>query len=165
VASNQLEIICLLYHEPFPTLCAELLQLHYFLPLYLFDMHFKILSAAPALTGIAFLLIYYAIIRVQRYLRLRHIPGPALASWSNIWLWQVLNSGRWQKVAFELDQKYGPVVRYAPDRVLFSQLEALHTIYGITNVMPKVLLHACAHSTSQTISNISRLSATTLWYP
>lgn len=101
-------------------------------------MHFKILSATLAISCTVFLLLYYLTTRVQRYFRLKHIPGPLTASWSNIWLWKVTNYGNFAEKALDLDRKYGPVVRYGPNRVLFSQLEALPTIYGITNVMPKV---------------------------
>jgi hypothetical protein len=124
-------------------------------------MHFKLLSAALALTGVASLLIYYITTRLQRYLRLKHIPGPALASWSNIWLWKVLNSGSWRQEAIKLDQKYGPVVRYGPERVMFSQLEALQ-LYGISNVMQKVLLQSCSHRACQSKLGPTRPSATML---
>lgn len=83
----------------------------------------------------ALLLALFTLIR--RYLTLRHIPGPFLASWSDLWLLRVMRNGTYREKAIELDNKYGKVVRYGPSRVLFSDVEAIPVVYGTTRPYQK----------------------------
>jgi hypothetical protein len=82
---------------------------------------------------------YLLITSVAQYWRLRHIPGPPLAAWTNLWLIRAMH----HKVNFHiqeerLHQRYGPVQRYGPNRVLFSDPAAISVILGSTNIFPKV---------------------------
>lgn len=60
-------------------------------------------------------LIYHRLVHANR-----HIPGPFLASFSQLWLlWYTLGTAQHHAHA-SAHAKYGPVVRVAPNKVLFS---------------------------------------------
>ncbi|KAI8865998.1 hypothetical protein GQ42DRAFT_110166, partial [Ramicandelaber brevisporus] len=61
---------------------------------------------------------------------LRHIPGPF---WSSLFPGLKLYDTSLKRAPFhslELHERYGPVVRYEPDMVSFSEKEAQRTIYS-----------------------------------
>lgn len=83
--------------------------------------------------------IYLVFSAVLQYWRLRHIPGPPLAAWTNFWLMRQLNgTEKFYDVKKRLHQKYGPVQRYGPNRVMFSDVSAVHSVLPTTNILPKV---------------------------
>ncbi|EFR00124.1 hypothetical protein MGYG_03130 [Nannizzia gypsea CBS 118893] len=59
------------------------------------------------------------------------IPGPSLAKFSNLWIQYNIfkDSGRVWETVHRLHQKYGPVVRVAPNSVSVCHPDALRTIY------------------------------------
>ncbi|KAE8356319.1 cytochrome P450 [Aspergillus coremiiformis] len=61
---------------------------------------------------------------------LRKIPGPFLAGWTNLWRMYHVTQGKSQVVLHELHQKYGPVVRIAPNVVDLDLPELVKTIYS-----------------------------------
>ena len=69
------------------------------------------------------LLTFFAAL-LRRYLAIRHIPGPILASLTDFWLHWVMRYGSYKEKAVELDHTYGHLVRYGPRRVLFSDVNA-----------------------------------------
>jgi hypothetical protein len=76
---------------------------------------------------------------ILQYWRLRKIPGPPLASWTSLWLmWHMHHEDTFHVVRKKLHQKYGPVQRYGPNRVMFSDPIAVPIILGSTDVYPKV---------------------------
>ncbi|EDN03976.1 predicted protein [Histoplasma mississippiense (nom. inval.)] len=68
---------------------------------------------------------------------LRNVPGPFVASFSNLWkIYRVLKKDMaWRNI--EVHEKYGPLVRIGPNHVSASDPEALKTIYNFTNIFPK----------------------------
>jgi hypothetical protein len=60
---------------------------------------------------------------------LRHFPGPLLAKLSDAWLIAVTFSGRRAYIIHALHQRYGPVVRIAPNELSFASAAAAHDIY------------------------------------
>ncbi len=60
---------------------------------------------------------------------LRHFPGPLLAKLSDAWLITITFSGRRAFIIHALHQRYGPVVRIAPNELCFSSAAAAHDIY------------------------------------
>jgi hypothetical protein len=76
----------------------------------------------------------------KQYLRLNHIRGPLWARWTNLGLiWQFrVKKRNFRDIALELEGTYGPVVRYGPNRVLFSDPSATQIIYGTSKVFEKV---------------------------
>lgn len=89
--------------------------------------------AALALSSLAVL--------VSRFLRLRHIPGPRLAAVTDLWAaTKTWRGERYHNFIRDLHIQYGPVVRWGPNRVSFSQPEAIPAIYGTKDVFPKASL-------------------------
>jgi len=69
-----------------------------------------------------------------RYLHpLARFPGPALAAISNFPYSKSYLGGRQPYDSLALHEKYGPVVRTAPNELSFSTPEAWHDIYGQRN--------------------------------
>lgn len=69
---------------------------------------------------------------IWSYLRLRHIPGPFIASLTDLWrLFAV-----WRRDAHEthlkLHAKYGDLVRIGPNCILISKPHVIQDIYGIS---------------------------------
>ncbi|KAK6951145.1 hypothetical protein Daesc_007676 [Daldinia eschscholtzii] len=86
------------------------------------------LSLVGVLAGSAsLLLLWFIISTIVAWYRLRHIPGPFLASFSPFWLVQVIIRGKLQKEFIEL-KKYGPLVRIAPNYVVTSDPEVLRRL-------------------------------------
>lgn len=80
-----------------------------------------------------------AIVRLVRsYFKLRRIPGPFLAAWSNIprfyWVW----SRRAHEIHITLHEKYGKLVRVGPNMVSVGDPAEIHNIYGSTAKFQKV---------------------------
>ena len=83
--------------------------------------------------------VYLISTSVLQYLRLRHIPGPPLAAWTNFWLMrQLYGTEKFDDVKKRLHQKYGPVQRYGPNRVMFSDISGVHSVLPASNILPKV---------------------------
>jgi hypothetical protein len=91
------------------------------------------------LLSAGFIGIYIVLSSVLQYWRLRHIPGPPLAAWTDFWLMRQLNgTEKFYDVRNRLHQRYGPVQRYGPNRVMFSDVSAVHSVLPASNILPKV---------------------------
>ncbi|KAB5575480.1 cytochrome P450 [Coniochaeta sp. 2T2.1] len=66
----------------------------------------------------------------QSYLRLRHIPGPLPAAFTNFVRRSWVTAGDLHQKHADLHKKYGTVVRVGPNAVLISQPAAIDKIYG-----------------------------------
>jgi hypothetical protein len=66
------------------------------------------------------------------------VPGPLLAKFTRGWqIWRYYR-GTWHDDIQWLHDKYGPVVRIAPDEVSFVDHDALRTLYSYAKAAPKV---------------------------
>lgn len=63
---------------------------------------------------------------------LRRVPGPFLASISKLWIVHKQLGLQRPLVDLALHEKYGPVVRVAPNEVIISSPQAKKPIYGET---------------------------------
>lgn len=80
-------------------------------------------------TTVLSLLLTYVI--YQRFFSpLAPIPGPFLASITNLWLGYAYWRQDWHKYAIRLHEKYGPIVRVGPDAVDVGDIGAIKVIYG-----------------------------------
>lgn len=61
---------------------------------------------------------------------LQKIPGPFLARFSGLWRNIRYFRGTWHDDVLKLHEKYGPVVRIAPNEVSFVDRKALLVLYG-----------------------------------
>ncbi|KAF2164728.1 hypothetical protein M409DRAFT_56535 [Zasmidium cellare ATCC 36951] len=74
----------------------------------------------------------------RSYYRLQHIPGPIIPSLTDWWATINIWTGRpYSDFIPELHEKYGPVVRWGPNRVSFAKPDAVADIYGINRPFPK----------------------------
>ncbi|OAP58934.1 hypothetical protein AYL99_06231 [Fonsecaea erecta] len=102
-------------------------------------VHFSdsILSHSSALAAVASSLLIVAFF-LKRYSRLRHVPGPFLAAFTDLWFaYRYWTGTNFARLTTELHHKYGPVVRLGPNRLIFSKAAAVPVIYRTTDVMPK----------------------------
>lgn len=65
----------------------------------------RVTSAAVILTVLG--LVYYAVTSIRSYRKLRHIPGPRLAAFSQLWLFKVTAGGDLYLTAEKVLRKYG----------------------------------------------------------
>jgi hypothetical protein len=75
---------------------------------------------------------------VSNYLRLRSIPGPFLAKFTDLWRSRAQNSRGFGDRMVHLHSKYGPLVRTGPNFISVSDPSAIPTIYGNKPVWRKV---------------------------
>jgi hypothetical protein len=61
---------------------------------------------------------------------LRNVPGPFLASLSNVWVFRQTKTFQRPLIDMELHKRYGPIVRTGPNEVMVSSPSSFKTIYG-----------------------------------
>ncbi|KAG5756080.1 hypothetical protein H9Q72_001458 [Fusarium xylarioides] len=87
-----------------------------------------ILSPSFMLGAAALLVVTHLIIRLTS--ATAKVPGPLISNLTSLVLkWHELNANRTVYI-HELHNKYGPVVRIAPNEVSFTSIDALKEIYG-----------------------------------
>lgn len=74
--------------------------------------------------GIAIFL-WYAISTIISWRRLRHIPGPFLASISDLWMIRASTSTKLSEIFEQMGREYGPLVRIGPNQILTSDADFL----------------------------------------
>ncbi|KAK7064986.1 cytochrome P450 [Favolaschia claudopus] len=82
-----------------------------------------------ALLGAGFMLSASKIVYAAFFSPLRHIPGPWYMAMSDFWLGTHLLRFQQTSTAHELFNKYGPVVRVGPNKVLFCDAAAMRSVY------------------------------------
>ncbi|KAK3988391.1 cytochrome P450 [Cladorrhinum sp. PSN332] len=108
------------------------------------DLRKVITSAAGAVnTRVIFIaiitasVIWYFISAIHAWYRLRHIPGPRLASftytWFGLWMWR----GKITHILTKIHEKYGPLVRIGPNALLVSDPDTLFHINGVRSNYPR----------------------------
>ncbi|KAF4871936.1 Cytochrome P450 monooxygenase lolP1 [Colletotrichum siamense] len=73
---------------------------------------------------------YLVICRVRDYARMRHIPGPFWAHWTDLWLMRAQFSGKLSFILQDLNKKHGPIVRIAPNWVLCGDGAKLRVLWA-----------------------------------
>ncbi|KAI9168058.1 Cytochrome P450 monooxygenase BOA3 [Paramyrothecium foliicola] len=79
---------------------------------------------------VVFILLVLRTIRKHFSHPLYHLPGPRLAAWTNFPHSRMFLGGRQPYHMVALHEKYGPVVRIAPNEVSFSSPSSWEDIYG-----------------------------------
>jgi len=91
------------------------------------------LSAAPHLVAIAPAICAAAIVSYVIYHRYFHplakFPGPFLASITDCWQVQQFLSLKQPYYLTELHERYGPIVRYGPDKLSVTSEDAVPLLY------------------------------------
>ncbi|CAI7653533.1 unnamed protein product [Penicillium discolor] len=89
-------------------------------------------QAVPSGPVVILALVAFLIHHVYRLAHdpLRRVPGPWLARFTRLWELHQIRGGHFEQVNVELHQRYGPIVRLAPNRYSICSSAALKTIYG-----------------------------------
>lgn len=75
---------------------------------------------------------------LRTYFRLRHVPGPYLASLSNLWRLYTMNVPGHGERMVALHREHGPLVRIGPNRVSTSDASMISVVFATTEVWEKV---------------------------
>ncbi|KLO81028.1 Uncharacterized protein LW93_9276 [Fusarium fujikuroi] len=62
---------------------------------------------------------------------LKNIPGPLSSRFTDLWYVDRVRKGHFERDNIDLHRKYGPIVRYGPNRYSFDHPEAAQIIYGV----------------------------------
>ena len=65
------------------------------------------------------------------YWRLRHVPGPRLAAFTDLWRSIAVCGGRAETTYLGLNKKYGDLVRVGLNNVSISKPDVIQSVYGI----------------------------------
>ncbi|KAJ0426711.1 cytochrome P450 [Aspergillus carlsbadensis] len=95
--------------------------------------------ALPIPLPLAFIatLALVAIYLFRSYTRLSHIPGPFLASWTNLVRRGWVTTGKAHLIHTDLHRRYGKVVRAGPNSVFVSDPKAIPLIYRFSEPFQK----------------------------
>ncbi|KAK5661831.1 hypothetical protein OQA88_9934 [Cercophora sp. LCS_1] len=69
--------------------------------------------------------------RVRRWHRLKHIPGPWIAGWTNLWYTYQNYLGKSPDAVKRAFERYGSVIRIGPNEVMTTDVDTLHHISGV----------------------------------
>ncbi|KAH7141120.1 cytochrome P450 [Dactylonectria macrodidyma] len=81
---------------------------------------------ALAITYKTFYLLYNVL-----FSPLTTVPGPTLARFTDLWYLNRVRGGQFERDNVVLHRKYGPIVRYGPNRYSFDHPAAARIIYGV----------------------------------
>lgn len=97
-------------------------------------MHLEyLIYAVVALTAAKFLVVV-----TQTFVSpLRTVKGPFLARFTNLWYFRRVANGSFEFENIDLHQKYGPVVRLAPNMYSIDDAEVIKAVYSISSKFPK----------------------------
>ena len=93
---------------------------------------------SPRLVASSIVFIFILHVITTRYSHIRSIPGPFLASFTNLYRFFHQWTWRSQYTQMVLHKKYGKFVRYGPNLVSISDPQAIPEIYGIGKGFVKV---------------------------
>ncbi|KAF2653764.1 cytochrome P450 [Lophiostoma macrostomum CBS 122681] len=85
-----------------------------------------------SILGLA-LILYYVVPYLKDDFGLKHIPGPPVAQFSNIWSTFWARNHRLSNAVYEQHKKYGDFVRVAPDHVSISHPDSIRDVLGHGN--------------------------------
>jgi hypothetical protein len=85
----------------------------------------------------AFIVFFFAFL-VSRYRRLQSIPGPLLASFTDLWRVYHQNFGKYSHTLVKLHKVHGPFVRVGPNAVSIGDTSAMSSIYTMHGEFRKV---------------------------
>ena len=82
-------------------------------------------------------LLLFLVYLLRTYVRLSHVPGPFLASFTNLVRLRWVLTRRAQHIHIDLHKKYGPLVRIGPNAVSVGDPAEIQQIYGLTGSYAK----------------------------
>ena len=94
------------------------------------------------LFGLSLALITFRTIHRAYFTTLSDIPGPWLAKFTRFWLAKAIYSRNYHKINAELHEKWGPVVRIAPNEYSIDDADAAQIIYRSRDQLDKSVIQA-----------------------
>lgn len=85
--------------------------------------------AVLSLLALALGIVVVSLVRSYFFHPLRKFPGPFWAAHTDLWRLYYLCSRRMPDKLLEMHEKYGPVVRFAPNELSFQNPEILEQVY------------------------------------
>jgi hypothetical protein len=96
------------------------------------DPALKSLWSSGTAGALLVILLAALVVRTTRtWYRLRHIPGPQLASFSPAWIIKALNSGQFHEELLSISNKYGPLVRIGSNDLLCTDPDVLRRMSAV----------------------------------
>ncbi|KAI4860878.1 cytochrome P450 [Hypoxylon rubiginosum] len=80
---------------------------------------------------------------------LRQIPGPFVASFSNLWKIRAVWNKNMHRENVRIHEDYGPIVRIGPHHVSVADPQSMKIIYGVQNVFRKSAFYPLAEAIYQ----------------
>jgi hypothetical protein len=96
------------------------------------------MNSAFAVGIFVLLLSCVQLVRTRYRKGLSAIPGPFIASFSNLWKLNAVYKGDMPRRNIAIHEKYGPVVRIGPNHVSFASPQGFQTIHGSRQAFAKV---------------------------
>lgn len=87
--------------------------------------------------GAAIFSSYFLIATVIQWYRLRHVPGPLVASFTSLWLYPAVKGMDFHHVLHKTQSKYGKITRIAPDAVVVSDPDTIWQINSARSTYPR----------------------------
>ncbi|KAK4156097.1 Pisatin demethylase [Chaetomidium leptoderma] len=89
-------------------------------------------AAGPAaLLGLALVVLSVVILRVKGFARLKHIPGPLWAGWTDLWLIRAQICGRLNFILHDVNRQYGKLFPIGPKWVVCGDGAELRRMWGV----------------------------------
>lgn len=95
-------------------------------------------GVSNAILAIALLITFCCYVGFRPYLKLRHVPGPLWARFTNLQRVLWVQSGQAHAHHQKVHEKFGNVVLFGPNMVSVSDPAAIATIYPTRAGIPKV---------------------------
>jgi len=89
------------------------------------------ISITGAAIGLSLLSTFYIVYQIYFH-PLAHVSGPHLAAWTSWYKAYYIHFGDISTHTVLLHQKYGKVVRIAPNELSFASIESTKKIYGVS---------------------------------
>ncbi|KAI0023898.1 cytochrome P450 [Xylariomycetidae sp. FL0641] len=83
----------------------------------------------------------FLFLSVRSWYRLRHVPGPFLASISSLWLVRNALSGRLHEHLRKVGEDYGPLVRIGPNELLSTDPDVLRMMSAVRSPYTKGIFY------------------------
>lgn len=97
----------------------------------LYPTSFRLDSSLVAIAALSTGIIWYITSAIRSWYRLRHFPGPVYASFSYLWGYFTMSTGRMHLRLAEEQEKHGKIVRIGPNELLVYDPQ---TLWQINNV-------------------------------
>jgi hypothetical protein len=99
----------------------------------------KVASSWAVMFCMVAIVLYTVFVVIQLALDpLRAVPGPLPARVSRLWFLFKIYQGNFERTNIALHEKYGPIVRIAPNEYSIDDIDAARLIYGHKTTFLKV---------------------------